>query len=151
MFNDIKGVFNGKTAVGIVLFVLAFASTFWGNVQDLFPAWMPSDLVVTILNGLPGILILFGVWDSAQDEFENVKIQIKAFIASSPAMGIVLNIVIQLIDQLPNFPVPDWVQTVGLLVGGVLVSLGLKGNTVAARKNFKPLPVLKANKYAKAA
>ncbi len=137
MFGDLSGVVNGKTLVGVLMGVLVGLLLAFTEVSDSI-GYIPPELVSTILSAIPAIFILFGVWDSAQDSFDTIKEQLGKFFTSSPALGLVLNIVIQIIDQLPTLDVPDWIQTVGVIIGGTLVVFGLKGASVGARKNLAP-------------
>lgn len=148
MLKDLKGVVNGKTALGVVLGLLVGALLAFTDIADAI-GFVPPELVKTILGGLPAILTLFGIWDSAQDEFENIKKQLKAFFASSPALGLVLNIVIQTLDKLPQMDVPVWVETGGIILGSLLVIFGLKGQMAGARANMVPVSAAKLQKYKK--
>lgn len=146
MFKDLSGVVNGKTALGVILGLLVGASLAFTNIAELLP-FIPPEIVKTIMISLPTFLALFGIWDSSQDSFNDIKLQLKQFFASSPALGLVLNIVIQTIDKLPLIGVPDWIETGGVIVGGLLVTFGLKGQLVNARENLSMPSRAFAKKY----
>lgn len=146
MFADLKGVVNGKTVWGVILALFSALALTFIDIGSLLP-FVPPKIVKTVLLGAPTFLTAFGLWDSAQDDFNDIKLQLKKFVSSSPAIGIGLNIFIQVLDQLPALGVPDWVQTVGVIVGGFLVTFGLKGQLVGARANLNAPPKAFVKKY----
>jgi len=146
MFKDLKGVVNGKTVWGVVLALFSAVALTFADIGALIP-FVPPEIVKTILLGAPAFLTAFGLWDSTQDDFNDIKKALKKFVASSPALGIGLNIVVQLIDKAPTLGVPDWAETVAVIVGGFLVTFGLKGQAVGARANLAPVPIAAKEKY----
>lgn len=146
MIKNIKGVVNGKTAAGFILAVLVTLTMVFTNVEDSLP-FVPPELLVTILTGIPAILTLFGIWDSAQDEFASLKEKVMSFVQDSPGIGLLVAIISQTINKIPQLGLPDGVELAALFVGGFLVVFGLKANMVSARANFKSLPVKYSKKY----
>ena len=132
MFKDLSGVVNGKTLIGVLLGIMVGALMAFTDIANSI-GYIPPELVNTLLAAIPTILTLFGIWDSSQDSFDTIKEQLAKFFASSPALGLVLNIVIQTLNSLPTMEVADWIQTVGIVIGGILVAFGLKGQSVQAR------------------
>ena len=145
MFSDLKGIVNGKTVGGAIATVVLIASMLYGNIQNMLP--IPPQIVVTILTGIPVLFTFFGIFDSTQENFNSWVEAVQTYFKSSPAAGILLNVVVQVLNGLPLLTVPMWVQYLGFGIGGLLVVFGLKGQAVNARANVVPMAANKQRKY----
>ena len=145
MFSDLKGVLNGKTVIFSITTIVLVISMVYGNIQNMLP--VPPQIVVTILTGIPVLFTFFGIFDSTQENFDNWVKAVQAYFKSSPAAGILLNIIVQVLNGLPLLTVPMWVQYLGFGIGGLLVVFGLKGQAVQARANTIPMAANKQQKY----
>lgn len=148
MFKDIRGVVNGKTLVGVLLGAVLALSMVFTDLPDFLPI---PDILIKVLAGVPTALVLFGLFDAAQQELEGIKQKLRAFLNTSPFYGIALEGLITVINGLMATELPSEVMILLHVLSGALVVLGLKGQAVTARKNNASIPDSFAMKYKKAA
>lgn len=134
--------FRSKTFLGVLLGILGIlldSTNFFPNLPKSIP------IIVQVIGFL---LAALGIADSAEQSEKSIIEKVKKFFSESFGAGVLLETLLYLVDKVPQLPhAPTVFVILAQAVGAILVAMGLRKKSAAARLNQAPVSEAMAAKY----
>lgn len=107
-----------------------------------FPKWALDGLKILSLG-----LILFGWNNIALAEFESMKSKFVTWIATSPGVGFLFQLVNLFLDNMPKFSLGEDLQAIFTAISYFLIAMGVRKMLAGATMNKAPIAAENKEKY----